>query len=66
MHIVNKRQQAIISCILSFRYGGIIPPRAQDLHRSKIAEVYERCLHEANIKPDQIDAIAVTTCPGGC
>uniref|UniRef100_A0A1I8NB88 N(6)-L-threonylcarbamoyladenine synthase n=1 Tax=Musca domestica TaxID=7370 RepID=A0A1I8NB88_MUSDO len=57
-NVMNSQQSFHI------RYGGIIPPRAQDLHRSKIAEVYERCLVEANIKPEEIDAIAVTTRPG--
>ncbi|XP_030378873.1 probable tRNA N6-adenosine threonylcarbamoyltransferase, mitochondrial [Scaptodrosophila lebanonensis] len=46
------------------RYGGIIPPRAQDLHRSRIAHAYERCLSEANVEPSQLSAIAVTTRPG--
>ncbi|XP_069966106.1 probable tRNA N6-adenosine threonylcarbamoyltransferase, mitochondrial [Bactrocera oleae] len=46
------------------RYGGIIPPRAQDLHRAKIAEVFERCMQEAKMTPDMLDAIGVTTRPG--
>ncbi|XP_036339026.1 probable tRNA N6-adenosine threonylcarbamoyltransferase, mitochondrial [Rhagoletis pomonella] len=46
------------------RYGGIIPPRAQDLHRAKIAEVFEQCMREAQMTPDQLDAIGVTTRPG--
>uniref|UniRef100_A0A1I8Q329 N(6)-L-threonylcarbamoyladenine synthase n=1 Tax=Stomoxys calcitrans TaxID=35570 RepID=A0A1I8Q329_STOCA len=62
----NKVLANVLNSQQSFhiRYGGIIPPRAQDLHRSKIAAVYERCLEEANIKPNEIDAIAVTTRPG--
>uniref|UniRef100_A0A0A1X1F6 N(6)-L-threonylcarbamoyladenine synthase n=1 Tax=Zeugodacus cucurbitae TaxID=28588 RepID=A0A0A1X1F6_ZEUCU len=46
------------------RYGGIIPPRAQDLHRAKIAEVFERCMQEAQLTPNMLDAIGVTTRPG--
>ncbi|EDV44658.1 uncharacterized protein Dana_GF20469 [Drosophila ananassae] len=46
------------------RYGGIIPPRAQDLHRARIHSAYERCLEEANLQPEQLAAIAVTTRPG--
>ncbi|XP_061389284.1 probable tRNA N6-adenosine threonylcarbamoyltransferase, mitochondrial [Musca vetustissima] len=57
-NVMNSQQSFHI------RYGGIIPPRAQDLHRSKIADVYERCLEEAKVKPEEIDAIAVTTRPG--
>ncbi|XP_004518384.1 probable tRNA N6-adenosine threonylcarbamoyltransferase, mitochondrial [Ceratitis capitata] len=46
------------------RYGGIIPPRAQDLHRAKIAEVFENCIAQAQMTPEQLDAIGVTTRPG--
>ncbi|KAH8415393.1 hypothetical protein KR222_008797 [Zaprionus bogoriensis] len=46
------------------RYGGIIPPRAQDLHRARIEQAYERCLAEAQLRPEQLTAIAVTTHPG--
>ncbi|KAH8326807.1 hypothetical protein KR059_012454 [Drosophila kikkawai] len=46
------------------RYGGIIPPRAQDLHRARIESAYDRCLAEAQLQPDQLTAIAVTTRPG--
>ncbi|XP_053951857.1 probable tRNA N6-adenosine threonylcarbamoyltransferase, mitochondrial isoform X2 [Anastrepha ludens] len=46
------------------RYGGIIPPRAQDLHRAKIVEIFERCMKEAKMSPSQLDAIGVTTRPG--
>ncbi|XP_023297647.2 probable tRNA N6-adenosine threonylcarbamoyltransferase, mitochondrial [Lucilia cuprina] len=57
-NVLNSQQSFHI------RYGGIIPPRAQDLHRSKIANVFERCLKESNLKAEDIDAIAVTTRPG--
>lgn len=46
------------------RYGGIIPPRAQDLHRARIAAAYERCLEQAQLQPEQLAGIAVTTHPG--
>ncbi|XP_034118701.1 probable tRNA N6-adenosine threonylcarbamoyltransferase, mitochondrial [Drosophila albomicans] len=46
------------------RYGGIIPPRAQDLHRARIADAFERCLAESQLQPEQLAAIAVTTRPG--
>ncbi|XP_030569573.1 probable tRNA N6-adenosine threonylcarbamoyltransferase, mitochondrial [Drosophila novamexicana] len=46
------------------RYGGIIPPRAQDLHRARIENAYERCLEQAQLQPEQLEAIAVTTRPG--
>lgn len=47
-----------------YSYGGIIPPRAQDLHRLKIANTFERCLEESGLACEEIDAIAVTTRPG--
>ncbi|ALC49565.1 CG14231, partial [Drosophila busckii] len=46
------------------RYGGIIPPRAQDLHRARIKHAYERCMEIAQLQPQQLEAIAVTTRPG--
>ncbi|KAH8400111.1 hypothetical protein KR215_007513, partial [Drosophila sulfurigaster] len=46
------------------RYGGIIPPRAQDLHRARIADAFQRCLAESQLQPEQLSAIAVTTRPG--
>uniref|UniRef100_A0A1A9USV1 N(6)-L-threonylcarbamoyladenine synthase n=1 Tax=Glossina austeni TaxID=7395 RepID=A0A1A9USV1_GLOAU len=62
----NKVLANILNSQQSFhiRYGGIIPPRAQDLHRAKIAHVFEKCLQEARICAQEIDAIAVTTKPG--
>ncbi|EDW86291.1 uncharacterized protein Dwil_GK15909 [Drosophila willistoni] len=46
------------------RYGGIIPPRAQDLHRLRIKDAFERCLQEAGLAAEELTAIAVTTRPG--
>ncbi|XP_001354571.3 probable tRNA N6-adenosine threonylcarbamoyltransferase, mitochondrial [Drosophila pseudoobscura] len=46
------------------RYGGIIPPRAQDLHRARIEDAYNHCLVEADLRPEQLTAIAVTNRPG--
>lgn len=54
----------LMSLIHMCRYGGIIPPRAQDLHRAKIVEVFEECMQEAQITPNMLDAIGVTTRPG--
>ncbi|XP_067636819.1 probable tRNA N6-adenosine threonylcarbamoyltransferase, mitochondrial isoform X2 [Eurosta solidaginis] len=57
-NVLNSQQKFHI------RYGGIIPPRAEYLHRMKIVEVFERCLQEAQMAPEQLDAVAVTTRPG--
>lgn len=56
---VTNSQQGI-----HLRYGGIIPPRAQEMHRSNIEETYEKCIETAQIDPSDLDAIAVTTRPG--
>lgn len=46
------------------RYGGIIPPVAQDLHRQNIERVVAESFSKANLTPNDIDAIAVTNRPG--
>lgn len=56
---VTNSQQGI-----HLRYGGIIPPRAQDLHRLNIEQTYEKCIESSGLDPSSIDAIAVTTKPG--
>lgn len=56
----NNNSISILWC----SYGGIIPPRARDLHRQNIEESFAKCLKEADIDPQQIDAIAVTNRPG--
>lgn len=48
----------------SFRYGGIIPPIAQDLHRKNIERVVADCLATSNLTVSDLDAIAVTNRPG--
>ncbi|XP_055841670.1 probable tRNA N6-adenosine threonylcarbamoyltransferase, mitochondrial [Episyrphus balteatus] len=56
---VTNSQQGI-----HLRYGGIIPPRAQELHRSNIEQTYLKCIENSGIDPSALDAIAVTTRPG--
>lgn len=46
------------------RFGGIIPPIAQDLHRKNIESVVRQACEQANLGVDGIDAIAVTNRPG--
>jgi N6-L-threonylcarbamoyladenine synthase len=46
------------------RFGGIIPPLAQDYHRSNIDDVVKTCFERAQVKPEQLDAIAFTNRPG--
>uniref|UniRef100_A0A182K7W4 N(6)-L-threonylcarbamoyladenine synthase n=1 Tax=Anopheles christyi TaxID=43041 RepID=A0A182K7W4_9DIPT len=46
------------------RFGGIIPPVAQDIHRANIEFVVQNTFKLANITPNDVDAIAVTNRPG--
>lgn len=47
-----------------FRYGGILPYRARDMHKENITKVCEEALRAANIKLREVDAIATTIKPG--
>lgn len=50
--------------ILIFRYGGIIPTIASEMHRQHITTVCEDALRSANLRLRNIDAIATTIKPG--
>lgn len=45
-------------------FGGILPPIAQSFHRKHIERIVEESLQKANVKPEDLDAIAVTNRPG--
>ncbi|XP_037933029.1 probable tRNA N6-adenosine threonylcarbamoyltransferase, mitochondrial [Teleopsis dalmanni] len=67
--IVNSDRKVLANVVYSqqyihSRYGGITPPRAQDLHRQQISNAFQHCMTEAGIVPHKIDAIAVTNKPG--
>ncbi|XP_011304382.1 probable tRNA N6-adenosine threonylcarbamoyltransferase, mitochondrial isoform X2 [Fopius arisanus] len=47
-----------------YRYGGIIPPVARELHRKNITDVCEKALRDANLRVRDVDAVAVTVKPG--
>ena len=46
------------------KFGGVIPEVASRKHIQKITVVFEECLQKANMKPSDIDLVAVTTNPG--
>lgn len=46
------------------RYGGVVPELASRLHQQEIIHVIEACFRDADMKAEQIDAIAVTQGPG--
>lgn len=60
--------QDTITCKCLHRYGGIIPPIAQDLHRQHIERVVAGALqpsaHHRQYTVADVDAIAVTNRPG--
>ena len=46
------------------KFGGVIPEVASRKHIQKITVVFKECLQKANMKPSDIDLVAVTTNPG--
>ncbi|XP_050092201.1 probable tRNA N6-adenosine threonylcarbamoyltransferase, mitochondrial [Anopheles aquasalis] len=46
------------------RFGGIMPPVAQDIHRANIENVVNKTFEIAGLTPKELDAIAVTSRPG--
>uniref|UniRef100_A0AAG5DAC0 N(6)-L-threonylcarbamoyladenine synthase n=1 Tax=Anopheles atroparvus TaxID=41427 RepID=A0AAG5DAC0_ANOAO len=46
------------------RFGGIIPPVAQDIHRANIENVVLKTFELAKLTPKDVDAVAVTNRPG--
>ncbi|XP_054257754.1 tRNA N6-adenosine threonylcarbamoyltransferase, mitochondrial-like isoform X2 [Macrosteles quadrilineatus] len=49
---------------IHLEHGGIIPPVARDLHKAAIQEVVAKALDSANLKLNDVDAIATTLKPG--
>lgn len=45
-------------------YGGVVPELAAREHLKNIVPVVTTTLEEANVEPADLDAIAVTSCPG--
>ncbi len=45
-------------------FGGVVPEIASRHHVEKITYVFDAALKEANVKPEDIDLVAVTTHPG--
>ena len=46
-------------------YGGVVPEVASRHHLKKITIVFDEALKEANVKPEDIDLVAVTSHPLG-
>lgn len=62
----NEEIATIISTQIDIHknYGGVVPEIASRQHVKNITIVIEECLEKANMKMEQIDAIAVTYGPG--
>ena len=71
--IVKNGKEEVVTIVLSqmnehSNYGGVVPEIASRMHVENITLVVEECLKKANMKMEDIDAIAVTYGPGliGC
>lgn len=67
--IIKNGKEEIATVVLSQidihkNFGGVVPEIASRNHTQAITMVFEECLKKANMKMDDIDAIAVTYGPG--
>lgn len=67
--IINHKNQICADIIYSqikphAPFGGIVPEIASRQHLNRIAEMVQKALEEANLKPKEIEAVAVTNKPG--
>ena len=46
------------------RFGGVVPEVASRHHVEQVTRIIEQALEEANLKPSDLDAVAVTEGPG--
>ena len=46
------------------KYGGVVPEIAARAHIENILPILKETLAQAEVKPEQIDAVAVASCPG--
>jgi len=66
--LVDKRQ--ILSNVLysqvawHAKHGGVVPDLARQKHKEFLPQVQQAALDQAGVKPDQIEAVAVTLGPG--
>ncbi len=66
--IVNDQRQILGECVLTQLehkvYGGVVPEIAARCHLEHIDEILEETFKRANLKPQDIDAIAASSGPG--
>ena len=67
---IVKNAKEIVSNVVATQidvhkdFGGVIPEVASRIHVENISMVIEETLHKANMKVEDVDAIAVTQGPG--
>ncbi len=67
---ILKDGKEILSNVIStqiathIQYGGVMPEIASRLHLENVGYVLDQCFKVANVKPEQIDCVAVTGKPG--
>lgn len=54
----------VASQAIHAQYGGIVPEVASRMHQENISIVVDAALRKANVRPDELDAIACTAGPG--
>ena len=69
---VVKNGREVLSNIISSqivihrKFGGVVPEIASRKHIENILPVIDEALRQANVKLEEIDAVAVTYGPGAC
>ena len=67
--IVRDGKEVLVNVILSQidihkKFGGVVPEVASRHHVYQVAMVFDEAFKKANIKPEEIDVVAVTEGPG--
>ena len=67
--IVRDGKEVLSNVVLSqidihTMFGGVVPEIASRHHVYNVTMVFEKCFQEANVKPEEIDLVAVTQGPG--
>ncbi len=58
------KSNVVASQTIHEKYGGVVPELASRAHQQTIWATVEQALEEAKLRPDSIDAVAVTQGPG--
>lgn len=67
---IVKDGKEVLSCVINSqikiheKFGGVVPEIASRNHVYQVSMVFEQAFSEANVKPEDIDLVAVTKGPG--